>query len=439
VLLIWTQELNQLIYSLISALLTPLIWLYLLFRGLKDHDYWSGFSERLGFAPSLKDKQVIHIHCASVGETRAALPLVKKLLQNYSKHQLLITCTTPTGKKEIQNFIAHLSESRITLVYLPIDWLGACHRFLNRTKPQLTILIETELWPNLIFCLKRHAVPILLANARMSDSAMQKYLKLAAFSQEFLSQIDRVMAQYQQDSEHYLRLGVAFDRINICGNIKYDLEISAQLIEQQQALRNQWSKDRPCWIAASIHPAEFQIVLKAHKELLKQFPDLLLIAVARHPERFFELKKTVIQESLNYVMRSANKRPSNKDSVVIGDTMGEMMQFYGAADVAFVGGSMIEHGGQNPIEPAACGLPVIMGPSYYNFTFVAQEMEALGVLNILQPVNQTAQVHCLSQAVSSLLSDHQALVDSEEASRQLFKNNQGALDKTLQAIEQLLS
>ncbi|MDQ7050815.1 MAG: lipid IV(A) 3-deoxy-D-manno-octulosonic acid transferase [Enterobacterales bacterium] len=430
---------NRLIYSLMLALLTPLIWLYFIFRGIKDSDYFSGFGERLGFAPKLACESVIHIHCASVGETRAALPLVKKLLQLYPEHDLLITCTTPTGKQEIRNFIQHLGEKRIKLIYLPIDWIGACNRFIERVKPQLSILIETELWPNLIFSLKRQAVPILLANGRMSDSAMQKYFKLAHFSQSFFSKIDRVMAQYQEDSEHYLRLGVAFDRISICGNIKYDLEISAQLIEQQQALRNQWSEHRPCWIAASIHPAEFSIVLKAHKELLQRFPDLLLIAVARHPERFFELKKTVIQHSLNYVLRSQNQTPSSQHSVIIGDTMGEMMQFYGAADVAFVGGSMIGHGGQNPIEPAACGLPVVMGPSYYNFSFVAQEMQNLGVLNIIEAPLPDAQTATLSQAVSRLLGDHQALLDSEKASRQLFKNNQGALEQTLQAVDQLLT
>ncbi len=430
---------NRLIYSLILALLTPIIWLYFIFRGFKDPNYFSGFAQRLGFVPSLASEPVIHIHCASMGETRAALPLVKKLLQQYTHHHLLISCTTPTGKQEIKSFIQHSGESRISLVYLPIDWIGACHRFLNRTKPQLTILIETELWPNLIFSLKRHNVPILLANGRMSGSALQKYLKLASFSQEFFSQIDRVMAQYQQDSEHYLRLGVAFDRIKICGNIKYDLEISAQLQEQQQALRNQWSKDRPCWIAASVHPAEFPIVLAAHKEVLKRFPDLLLVVVARHPERFFELKKSVIQHSLSYVLRSQNQAPSNQHSVIIGDTMGEMMQFYGAADVAFVGGSMIEHGGQNPIEPAACGLPVIMGPSYYNFSFVAQEMKNLGVLQIIEASQLSAQTHDLSQAISRLLGDHQALLDSEKASRQLFKNNQGALEQTLKAVDQLLA
>ncbi len=430
--------LNRLIYSLLLALSTPLIYLYFISRGIKDRRYWRDLGQRLGFAPLNTDNELIHLHCASVGETRAALPLVRKLLSHFPEHHLLISTTTPTGKQEIQNFIQHIGDTRIQVTYLPIDWFGACKRFVKRVKPKLTLLIETEVWPNLIFTLSTQGIPIILANGRMSEAAMHKYLKFASFSHQFFSKINLVLAQYQEDSEHYLRLGVANSRIKTCGSIKYDLEISAQLMEQQQALKSRWCKDRPCWIAASIHPAEFPIVLSAHKALLKQTPDLLLIAVARHPERFYELKKSAMQESLNFVLRSQNQSPSQEHQLIIGDTMGELMQFYGAADVAFVGGSFIPHGGQNPIEPAACGLPVIMGPSFYNFSFVAEEMQHQGVLEILADGSKEAKIHHLAQAVSRKINDHQGLINIEKAARALFKKNQGAIEETLTSIENIL-
>jgi len=292
--------------------------------------------------------------------------------------------------------------------------------------------METELWPNLLYRLNQRQVPVLLANARLSDSSFNKYNRHPQLSNTIFSSISCICAQYQSDSENFQRLGTSAEKIVLTGSIKFDIELSQKLRQQQNQLKQQWTNHRKSWIAASIHPGEFSAILDAHLQLLNAVPDALLIAVPRHPERFDELKVICKKRAIPFVSRSENKSPTLNDSVLIGDTMGEMLLMCGAADVAFVGGSLIIRGGQNPIELAACGLPVIMGPSDYNFSDITQIMQDTGALERVESASE------LTVTLAKFLSDNNFLEQKSLYAKQIFENNRGAVDKTLVNIEKLL-
>lgn len=438
---------NRKLYTLLLYLLTPIIWFYFLYRGIKDIRYVQGLKNRIGLIPEGIDRNGIHIHCASVGETRAALPLIKKIAQKNPLSSILITTTTPTGKDEVLKLISsfeqtnvphsnvrhsNLKHSQIRHAYLPIDWPGACKRFVKKLQPKLSILMETELWPNLLDQLHRHDIPVLLANARLSDLSLKKYQKHLKLSQDIFSKISIVTAQYESDSQNFQALGVSRDNIQLIGSIKFDIRLSKELLKGQQQLKQAWSANRPSWIAASIHPAEFEVVLSTHTKLLEMFPDLLLIAVARHPERFNELKLACKGKNLSFISRTDSQSPTTEHKVMIGDTMGELTLMCGAANVAFVGGSLIDRGGHNPIEPAACGLPVIMGASYYNFSEISQMMQQQDALTI---VNNDSE---LFQTLKKLFSDPILLTKKSRSAVQIFDTNRGAVDKIMNSIDNLL-
>ncbi len=424
---------NRKFYTLWLYVLSPAIWLYFLYRGIKDPRYLKGLKQRMGFTPRNLSAESIHIHCASVGETRAAIPLLKQIAQNYTSDSIVITTTTPTGREEVLKLLDELQHRNIQHCYLPLDWPGACKRFVKRIKPKLTILMETELWPNLLNQLSKNNVPILLANARLSDSSLKKYQKHLPLSKELFSTISRIAAQYESDRLNFESLGVAKNKIDLIGSIKFDIALSDQLRENQRQLKQQWSKGRLAWIAASIHPAEFAIILDTHQKLLTDFPDLLLIAVPRHPERFAEFKQACQKKNLEFSSRSDKQSPSKQHSVLVGDSMGELTLMCGASDIAFVGGSLIERGGHNPLEPAACGLPVIMGPSNYNFSDISQILQKQAALEIVYTPS------ALYQAMHKLLSQPSLLHTRSQATEKTFANNRGAVDKIMSIVNQLLN
>lgn len=371
-----------------------------------------------------------------MGEVRAAKPLVFKLLSEYKQTSFLITTSTPTGKEEALKIIHQISQSHIKLVithcYLPIDWYFACHRFVKRVSPKITILMETELWPNLLHHLSKKNIPSLLANARLSDSSLNKYLQHAALSEEVFSNISLIAAQFESDSINFKKLAVADNKIRLVGSIKFDIEITTDLIKQQALLKQKWTANRPSWIAASIHPGEFKNILNAHKELLVNFPDCLLIVVPRHPEQFDLMKTLCKKNNFSFICRSENKIPTNKHNIIIGDTMGEITLMCGVADLAFVGGSLINRGGHNPLEPAACGLPVFMGHSDYNFSDICQMMEKN---NVLSKVNDH---HQLAQSISQLFSNPVMLESKSKASQAFIALNRGSVNKMLIIVKELL-
>lgn len=419
---------NPFTYSLLLYLLSPLIWGYLLYRAIKAPEYRDGFWQRLGFQSRLNDKEVILVHCASVGETLAAVPLIKQLIERYADKQIVISTTTPTGKKTVldkfQNQVRH--------VYLPVDWPGSVNRFLKRLKPGLVILMETELWFNLLKQCQQKQIPVLLANARLSDKSLAKYQKYPVMSQQLFDFVDEIAAQFESDKTNYLALGVCKKQVSVVGSIKFDIQLQPEMLTKQSQLKQQWAEHRPAWIAVSIHPGEFEEILRAHRQLLKIFPELLLIAVPRHPEKFAEFCEQCEKHQFSYARRTVEEHPGASHQVMVGDTMGEMLLFCGAADVAFVGGSLIERGGHNPLEPLACGLPVYMGTSYYNFADICESLRQEKFLQI------TENESTLVDAIKTRLSDRQQLALFRQKADSFMLSNRGTVDKMLVIAERLL-
>jgi len=406
---------------------TPLILLYLSYRALKSSDYRGRISERFGLKKLRPNKPVILVHSVSVGETIAATPLINALINRYPEHHILVTTSTPTGSATvIKNF-----GDRVLHCYLPLDLPGAVKRFLSDVKPQLCIVMETELWPNLINQLHQRAIPTLLANARMSEKSALGYRKKAApLMAEMLSKLSQVSAQFASDGERFCQLGLSHDKLEISGSIKFELTISDQLVTQQQRLKAQWAPNRQVWVAGSTHPQENEQILLAHRQLLAHFPDLLLIIVPRHPERFDDVATLCANQGFELVRRSESVAPNNTTQVVLGDTMGELLLMFGLADVAYVGGSLIERGGHNPLEPAALGKPVLMGSSVYNFSDICQRLSQAGGM---RQVNNESE---LSSTITQLLNDAPLRDKMGQHAQQLVQDNQGTLARLMHWVDQ---
>ena len=415
-------------YSLFFYLVSPIIWIYLLIRAIKAPEYREGFRQRLGFVPQKARKGGIVIHCASVGETIAAVPLIEKLISTYPEKVITITSSTPTGKQTVADRFGEKVQS----LYLPGDWIGAVNRFFNRVQPELMILMETELWFNLLHACQKRNIPVLLANARLSEKSLKQYLKFPRFSQQLFNMVDCIAAQYAIDESNFKTIGVTDKKLQLVGSIKFDVSIPDALKEQQSNLRKDWAQGRPVWIAASIHPGEFDTLLSVFKNLLKKIPELLLIAVPRHPEQFENFKTQCRQAELSFVNRSENQSPDESTQVVVGDTMGEMLLFCGVADIAYVGGSLIKRGGHNPLEPIVCGVPVLMGPHIYNFNDIGEKLVEAGLLDLVEDGSE------LEKQVASRLSDKTALEKQSEACVSFMKSNRGTLERLMSNVSELL-
>lgn len=412
-------------YTCLLYLIQPLVLLKMYKRSLKQPAYRQRLSERYAFYGKQlpPQPQGIHIHAASVGEVMAVIPLVKKIQANYPDLAITFTTVTPTGSERVQKAFGNT----VSHFYLPYDLPCALKRFLNFVQPKAVVVVESELWPNFIHQLKQRNIPLIVANARLSARSAKRYAKFGKIAQTLFENIHLILAQDKVTVERYLSLGINPSKLVNTGNLKYDLEIS----EQQYALVKQTAQDlqirhRPVWIAASTHEGEEKIILDAHQQLLAQNPDLLLILVPRHPERFGIAENLLQKMAMAYVKRSENQVVGRDISVLLGDTMGEMMVLYGLAQIAFVGGSLVKHGGHNPLEPIAFKLPVISGHYTFNFPEVFSKLrEVAGVVEI--DSDSTA----LSQSVQALFNDPEKCNQISQAGFSVLKENQGALARHL--------
>ncbi len=414
-------------YNLLLVLASPVIWAYFIWRAIKAKDYREGFLQRFGLVKCYNNQDKLLVHCASIGEAKAAIPLIKQLIEKYTNHQIVVTSTTPTGK---QALIEAFGNS-VTHYYLPIDWVGACARFIRSVNPKLVIIMETELWPNLLKQLDKKAIPVLLANARLSQKSVNKYLKHRQFSKQIFSYVSLIAAQYQSDAKRFAQLNEK-NAVVITGNIKFDLSLPKQVITAQKEFKTNILKNRKVWLAASIHPKEFEAIVLIHKKLCAKYPDLLLIGIPRHPEKFTQFEDCVKQAQLNYVTRSSYEVINAETQVLVGDTMGEVTLFCGVADVAFIGGSLIPRGGHNPLEATVSGTPVIMGSSIYNFADISDLLIKEGCL--VKVNNKTD----LFQGLNDLLENRVQQEVMSKSALALMQNNRGCVDKLVNLAEQLL-
>jgi len=411
------------LYSLVFTLCMPLVLFRLLLRARKAPAYARRWHERLALGGDLRPDG-IWIHAVSVGEAIAAAPMVRQLLERYPQLPVTITCMTPTGSEQIRKMFG----DRVGHAYLPYDLPWLQRRFIRRLRPRVGVIMETELWPNMVHEAKAVEVPLILANARLSERSARGYRRVGWLVRPMFAALDWVAAQTEAEAQRFARLGVDRDSISITGSIKFDLQPDSDVLEQAAGLRGQWG-ERPVWIAASTHAGEDEYILAAHRQVLDSHSDALLILVPRHPERFGDVAKLITGASMSAVLRSSGEAPMRTDQVLLGDTMGELMMFYACADIAFVGGSLVAHGGHNYLEPAALGLPIISGPHSFNFTEISELLQGAGALQ------RVADQRELATAVIRLINEPTAARQAGAAGLAVVKDNQGALDQLLQGID----
>ena len=418
----------RLLYICLSYLLQPVILLLMWYKGRKQPAYRKRLWERYGvYDESEKPKaKGVVIHAASVGEVIAATPLIKAINKQYPALPLIVTTVTPTGSDRVQ---AAFGDS-VSHFYLPYDLPDAIERFLNFIDPKLMIVIETELWPNLIRKVNFRKIPFVIANARLSPRSAKRYGWIRGSIKDMLNQISLILAQDEVSQDRYLALGYEPAKMVNTGNLKFDLEITPQLHQSVIETRSKLNlKDRPIWIAGSTHEGEEKLILDAHKHLLKQYPNLVLILVPRHPERFGLVELLIKKSGLHYVKRSSHRALKKNTQVLLGDTMGEMMLLYGLSNIAFVGGSLVKHGGHNPLEPIAFNIPVISGLYTYNFPEVFEKLrEVKGVIEI------ESSVEALSESIQLLLEQPQIGQEIAQAGLSVLQENQGALKRHLDLL-----
>ena len=414
------------LYSIFFTLCIPLILLRLIYRAWRAPAYARRWSERFALGGDVRQGG-IWVHAVSVGESIAAAPMVRELMQRHPDLPITITCMTPTGSEQIRKLFG----GQVGHAYLPYDLPWLQRRLLRKLKPRVGIIMETELWPNLVAECERAQVPLVLANARLSERSARGYQRVSWLVKPMFAALDWVAVQSQAEALRFSSLGVDKSAMMVTGSIKFDFRPSAALLAQAHALRKNWG-ERPVWIAASTHAGEDEQVLRAHQVLLQTLPDALLILVPRHPERFDSVARQVSDAGLLQLRRSQGGSPAPTDQVLLGDTMGELVMLYACADVAFVGGSLVPNGGHNYLEPAALGLPVLSGPHRFNFTEISDLLQGAGALQL---VNDSQGI---TEALLTLLQDSKARKQAGDAGLAVDAANQGALELLLQGIEQRL-
>jgi 3-deoxy-D-manno-octulosonic-acid transferase len=415
-------------YSLLLYLLTPLLLLYLAFRALKSADYRGRWGERFGLS-QLRRSDIL-IHSVSMGETLAALPLIRILQQQRPDLSITVTTTSPTGSREVIKALGNSVQHQ----YLPFDLPWCIRRFLKQLQPQLVIMMETELWPNLLHQAKQQGAQLLLANARLSAKSAANYHKWPKLSRPMLQSLDRIAVQTATEAQRFIELGVMPSKLQVCGSLKFDLQLDDSKIVVAKAQRQQWGRQAsPVWIAGSVHPGEFAAMLDCHKTLLQKWPQALLIMVPRHPEQFDNAAEVIQRSGLRFVRRSHNTRVSHDTQVLLADTMGELLALYSCADVAFVGGTLIPNGGHNPLEPAALGLPVLEGPNHRDFKEISGLLVDAGAMQIVADAPQ------LAAAIQGLWSDVERWQQASRASLAVVSANKGALERQSTLVLQLLA
>ncbi len=417
------------LYTALFYCSLPLIAARLWWRGRRAPAYRQRVAERFGFFPARVAPQGIWVHAVSLGEVIAAAPLVRALMQRHPELPLTVTTMTPTGSERVRALFG----DAVFHVYAPYDVPGCIARFLRRVRPRLLVIVETELWPNTIHACAMRGIPVLLANARLSEKSARGYRRFAAVTAPMLRELGKVVAQNAQDGARFVALGLPAERLVVSGSIKFDIAIDADLYARAQQQRECWrSAERFVWIAASTHAGEDEIILQAHRQLRAHCPQALLILVPRHPERFDEVAALIARNDFAFARRSAAEPVANDTAVLLGDTMGELLLLYGCADCAFVGGSLIARGGHNTLEPAAWGLPVITGASDFNFREISALLQREQALAVVRDANS------LAAELQLLAADVELRLQRGNAAKTVVANNRGALDKLIGEIERLL-
>jgi 3-deoxy-D-manno-octulosonic-acid transferase len=412
------------LYSLVLSCAAPFAFALVLWRGLRDRSYRQGLGERFGWGRRISTPTV-WLHAVSLGEMSAAAPLIRAIRTQHPEIPLLVTTATPAGRARARALLGANADIR----FLPYDTPGSVRRFLARIRPRLAIIMETELWPNLFGRCERLGVPVVLANARLSAKSVSQYRRLGTlFSSVFTANV-QVAAQSAEDAERFQAIGSAPARTHVVGNVKFDVQLDAQIREQGRRLRAAFGDLRPVWIAGSTHAGEEEQLLDAHAALLAERPEALLLLVPRHKDRFAEVAELLARRGVRFNRRSSGVAPDAGCPVLLVDTVGELAELYAAADVAFVGGSLVAVGGHNLLEPAALGLPVLTGPHYSSSREIALLLLERGA------ALQVADAHDLASELRRLLYDPKERQRIGAVGKQIVESNRGSVARLLALIE----
>ncbi|MBU0499771.1 MAG: lipid IV(A) 3-deoxy-D-manno-octulosonic acid transferase [Gammaproteobacteria bacterium] len=414
------------LYNILVHLALPFIFMRLLWRSRRNPAYRSRWRERLGYCDGVPSG-AIWIHAVSVGESQAAEPLIRQLQLAFPDLPILMTTTTPTGADHVGKLYAAAVSHR----YFPLDVPFAICRFLDQVRPRLMLMMETEIWPNLLAECASRGIPTLLANARLSAKSAKGYARLGAFTREVFGTIDQVAAQSEEDAKRFLALGVPAERLEVTGSLKFDVRLPASLFEQAEVVRRGFGH-RPVWIAASTRDGEEDLILKAHRRILRVVPGALLLLVPRHPERFNSVAQLCKRQGFSTVRRSEGELCAPRTEIYLGDSMGELSLFLAASDAAFFGGSLVKLGGHNFLEAAAMGVPVSFGPHMFNFSAISRMFLEKGA------AVEADSPEALASVMMRWLNNAGERSRVGERGRELVARNRGAREKLLALMTRML-
>lgn len=422
----FTERVLRALYSATLYLLAPITIYHLIWRGFRQPAYFERWDERYASYQAATDSAPVWLHAVSVGEVNAAAPLVDRLLRDHPQLRVVVTTITPTGSERVQA----LWGEAVVHVYLPYDLPGAVARFLAHFRPALALIVETELWPNLLFGCRDRGIPALILNARLSARSLRGYRVLRPLIRRALRSVRLVAAQSREDAVRFVRMGAVAERVVVTGNLKFDMA-QAEATGFVDAFRAQRAAQGPVWIAASTHEDEETAVLEAHRAVLARHPDALLLWAPRHPERFRAVVQRLREHGLATGTRSEQRWPTREQAFVV-DTLGELTRFYACASVAFVGGSLQPVGGHNLLEPAATRTAILTGPHLHNFADIARRLREAEALRIVPDAG------LLGPAVLALLEDAPLRERMAGNAQRLLEQGRGALRRTVDLIEPLL-
>jgi 3-deoxy-D-manno-octulosonic-acid transferase len=416
------------LYSLLMVVLAPAAFAVVLCRGLRDRSYWQNLGERFGWGRFAGDSPSIWLHAVSLGEVAAAAALVRALRDRYPDIPFVLSTATPTGRARAQTLFGDEIEIR----FLPYDTPGSVARFLTRVRPRLAIIMETELWPNLLYECRRRGVPVVLASARLTPKSVSRYRRLGTLFSGAVAATTLIAAQTSEDAERFVAIGAARARTHVIGNVKFDMRLGDSSIEQGRDLRRRWVGARPAWVAGSTHQGEEEQMLNAHAALCLTLPDALLLLVPRHPQRFESVANLLSRRGISFDRRSSAAAARPDAQVLLVDSVGELAAFYAACDVAFVGGSLVPVGGHNLLEPAALGVPVITGPYNANSGDIARLLLQIG------GAVQVADAEALALALRRFFADPDSRQRAGGAGRKFVEQHRGSVARLLKLIGPLL-
>ncbi|MDW6091550.1 lipid IV(A) 3-deoxy-D-manno-octulosonic acid transferase [Vibrio rhizosphaerae] len=416
------------IYTILLAFVAPFFLAGLYKKKPQKPAIGSRWKEHFGWVSPLQDNpektSPIWVHAVSVGETISVSPFIKQLRQMYPERKIVITTTTATGAEQARKLLPDIEHR-----YAPLDFPFAVKKFMAVIQPSHLIIMETELWPNLLHIAKAHGLNVSVINARLSEKSYRGYKRVKPLINMCLPHIDHLCCQSEEDKNRFLRLGSQASQLSVTGSMKYDIHISDTALHSARALRHILGKTRPVWIAASTHHGEDQLILQNHQTILQSHPDALLILVPRHPERFNSVYTLCCEYGLSTQRRTTEHSPEKQFQVYLGDTMGEMLTLIGASDICFMGGSLLgDVGGHNVLEPAALGIPTLIGPHYYNFHDITVTLENAGALQVIHHAQE------ICQSILNLFHDDKQRLHMSLQAKKVIQENAGAISKTISYV-----